>query len=146
MSNIAATAIVSPKAELAADVTVGAYAVIGDNVQIGAGTWVGFSAMTLGMFMAVLDIQIVVTSLPEISEALVIAPDKMSWVQTAYLIAEVIAIPLTGLLTRALSLRWLFVSGLCLFILASAACAASSGSLGAAKRSNARRSSCASSR
>ena len=36
-------------------------------------------------------------------------PDQMSWVQTAYLIAEVIAIPLTGLLTRALSMRWLFV-------------------------------------
>jgi DHA2 family multidrug resistance protein len=32
---------------------------------VSIGTWVGFSAMTLGMFMAVLDIQIVVTSLPE---------------------------------------------------------------------------------
>ena len=83
--------------------------------------------MTLGMFMAVLDIQIVVTSLPEISEALSIAPDRMSWVQTAYLIAEVIAIPLTGLLTRVLSLRWLFVGALCLFTVASAACAASGG-------------------
>ena len=36
----------------------------------------------------------------------------MSWVQTAYLIAEVIAIPLTGLLTRALTMRWLFVAAL----------------------------------
>ena len=41
MSNIAPTAIVSPKAELAADVTVGPYSVIGDDVRIGAGTWVG---------------------------------------------------------------------------------------------------------
>ena len=32
----------------------------------------------------------------------------MSWIQTAYLIAEIIAIPLTGLLTRALTLRGLF--------------------------------------
>ena len=32
----------------------------------------------------------------------------MSWIQTAYLIAEVVAIPLTGLLTRVLTLRWLF--------------------------------------
>jgi DHA2 family multidrug resistance protein len=91
------------------------------------GTWIGFSAMTLGMFMAVLDIQIVVTSLPEISAALAIGADRMSWVQTAYLIAEVIAIPLTGLLTRVLSLRWLFVGALSLFTLASAGCAASSG-------------------
>ena len=57
-----------------------------------------------------LDIQIVVTSLPDDQRGAVdIAPDRMSWVQTAYLIAEVIAIPLTGLLTRVLSLRWLFV-------------------------------------
>lgn len=95
--------------------------------RAGAGTWIGFCAMTLGMFMAVLDIQIVVTSLPEISEALAIAPDQMSWVQTAYLVAEVIAIPLTGLLTRVLSLRRLFAGALSLFTLASAACAASTG-------------------
>ena len=98
-----------------------------DGRSAGTAIWVGFSAMTLGMFMAVLDIQIVVTSLPEIREALAIAPDKMSWIQTAYLIAEVIAIPLTGLLTRVLSLRRLFVAALLLFTLASAACAASGG-------------------
>ena len=77
--------------------------------------------------MAVLDIQVVVTSLPEISAALAIEPDRRSWVQTAYLIAEVIAIPLTGLLTRVLSLRRLFVGALCLFTLASTCCAASNG-------------------
>ncbi len=98
-----------------------------DERGANAGTWVGFSAMALGMFMAVLDIQIVVTSLPEIAEALSIAPDRMSWVQTAYLIAEVIAIPLTGLLTRVLSLRRLFVGALILFTVASGACAASNG-------------------
>ena len=98
-----------------------------DSRSAGPAIWVGFSAMTLGMFMAVIDIQIVVTSLPEIREALAIAPDRMSWIQTAYLIAEVIAIPLTGLLTRVLSLRRLFVAALALFTLASAACAASGG-------------------
>jgi MFS transporter, DHA2 family, multidrug resistance protein len=49
----------------------------------------------------------------------------MSWIQTAYLIAEVIAIPLTGLLTRTLSLRWLFVAAVALFTLASIGCATS---------------------
>lgn len=102
-------------------------AAIDDGRAVGARTWIGFSAMTLGMFMAVLDIQIVVTSLPNIREALGIAPDRMSWIQTAYLIAEVIAIPLTGLLTRVLSLRRLFVTALSLFTLSSAACAASGG-------------------
>jgi MFS transporter, DHA2 family, multidrug resistance protein len=45
--------------------------------------------------------------------------------QTAYLIAEVIAIPLTGLLTRALTTRWLFVLAVSVFTLASLGCAAS---------------------
>jgi DHA2 family multidrug resistance protein len=98
-----------------------------DRRAVGVRIWIGFCAMTLGMFMAVLDIQIVVTSLPDISTALAIAPDKMSWVQTAYLVAEVISIPLTGLLTRVFSLRRLFVGALLLFTLASAGCAASGG-------------------
>jgi DHA2 family multidrug resistance protein len=49
----------------------------------------------------------------------------MSWIQTAYLIAEVIAIPLTGFLTRALSMRWLFVIAVSVFTLASIGCASS---------------------
>ncbi len=90
-----------------------------------AGTWTGFAAMCVGMFMAILDVQIVATSLPSIQDALAIAPDRMSWVQTAYLIAEVIAIPLTGALTRIFGMRRLFVAGILVFTLASAGCAAS---------------------
>src|ERR1700750_408315 len=90
-------------------------------------TWFGFTLMCLGMFMAILDIQVVATSLPTIQTALAISPDAMSWIQTAYLIAEIIAIPLTGWLTRALTLRWLFVIATALFTLASAGCAASGG-------------------
>lgn len=89
--------------------------------------WLGFAAMALGMFMAILDIQIVATSLPAISSALGIPPDQMSWIQTAYLIAEVISIPLTGWLTRALTFRRLFMLAIGGFTLASAGCAASSG-------------------
>jgi DHA2 family multidrug resistance protein len=51
----------------------------------------------------------------------------MSWIQTAYLIAEVIAIPLTGLFTRILTLRWLFVTAVSVFTLASIGCAFSGG-------------------
>ncbi|WP_299504690.1 MFS transporter [Cypionkella sp.] len=89
-------------------------------------TWFGFGAMCTGMFMAILDVQIVATSLPNIQAALNIEPDQMSWVQTAYLIAEVIAIPLTGMLMRILTMRWLFVSATALFTIASVGCAASS--------------------
>src|SRR3954453_13944258 len=87
------------------------------------GTWIGFVLMCFGMFMAILDIQVVATSLPSIQEALAIAPDAMSWIQTAYLIAEVIAIPLTGWLMRVLTLRWLFAIATLIFTLASLGCA-----------------------
>jgi MFS transporter, DHA2 family, multidrug resistance protein len=90
-------------------------------------TWIGFAAMGLGMFMAILDIQVVATSLPKIREALDIPPEQMSWLQTAYLIAEVISIPLTGWLTRVLTMRGLFVTAIAVFTLASAGCALSSG-------------------
>src|ERR1700716_2296678 len=91
----------------------------------GAATWLGFVLMCVGMFMAILDIQVVATSLPAIQDALAISRDAMSWIQTAYLIAEIIAIPLTGWLTRVLTLRWLFVAAITLFTAASVGCALS---------------------
>jgi MFS transporter, DHA2 family, multidrug resistance protein len=90
-----------------------------------ASTSIGFAMMCVGMFMAILDVQVVATSLPTIQSALNIPPDQMSWVQTAYLIAEVVAIPLTGFLTRLLSMCWLFVLSVSVFTLASVGCAAS---------------------
>ncbi|KQM13100.1 MFS transporter [Novosphingobium sp. Leaf2] len=89
------------------------------------GEWTGFVLMCLGMFMAILDIQIVATSLPAIQGALRIAPDQMVWVQTAYLTAEIIAIPLTGYFTARLGMRWLFVIAVSVFTLASLGCAMS---------------------
>jgi len=86
-------------------------------------TWIGYVAMCIGMFMAILDIQVVASSLTNIQHALNIPDDKISWIQTAYLMAEVVAIPLTGMLTRALSLRWMFVAATGGFTLASIACA-----------------------
>ena len=94
--------------------------------MIGIKTWVGFFAMAFGMFMAILDTQIVASSLPEIQTGLGIALDQLSWVQTAYLMAEIVAIPLTGWLTRLLSTRGAFVACICGFTAASLACAASS--------------------
>ncbi len=95
--------------------------------RVSVRTWAGFCAMGLGMFMAILDIQVVATSLPEIRSALEIPPDRMSWVQTAYLIAEVISIPLTGWFTRMLTMRGLFATAIAVFTMASVGCAASAG-------------------
>src|SRR5262245_55963627 len=89
------------------------------------GTWVAFAALCVGMFMAILDIQVVASSLPSIQSALNIRPDQMSWVQTSYLTAEVVAIPLTGFLTRSLTMRWLAVLAIGIFVVASIGCAVS---------------------
>lgn len=90
-----------------------------------AGLWLGFGALCVGMFMAILDIQVVVTSLSVIEDALKIGADRMSWVQTTYLIAEIISIPLTGLLIRVFTIRWLFTGAITTFTLASIGCALS---------------------
>ena len=89
--------------------------------------WLGFAAMCLGMFMAVPDIQVVASSLTAIQTALNIPLDRLGWLQTAYLMAEVVAIPLTGILTRALSLRFLFAIATLGFVASSWACALSTG-------------------
>jgi MFS transporter, DHA2 family, multidrug resistance protein len=89
--------------------------------------WIGYIAMCLGMFMAILDIQVVVTSLPTIEQALSIGVERMSWIQTAYIVAEVIAIPLTGLLIRVFSMRLLFAGALLAFTLASIGCSSATG-------------------
>ncbi|MEY9196235.1 MFS family permease [Sinorhizobium fredii] len=69
---------------------------------------IAFLAMVVGMFMAILDIQIVSASLAEIQAGLSAGSDEIGWVQTSYLIAEVIMIPLSGTLARIVSTRVLF--------------------------------------
>ncbi|HEY2535297.1 MAG TPA: DHA2 family efflux MFS transporter permease subunit [Xanthobacteraceae bacterium] len=81
-----------------------------------------FIVMCFGMFMAVLDIQIVSSSLNDIQAGLSASADEIPWVQTSYLIAEVIAIPLSGFLSRALGTRILFATSAAGFTLASIMC------------------------
>lgn len=71
--------------------------------------FIGWVAMVVGMFLAILDIQIVASSLENIQAGLSASPDEIGWVQTSYLIAEVVMIPLSGFLSRLMSTRWLFV-------------------------------------
>lgn len=70
--------------------------------------WAIFGAMVFGNFMAILDIQIVASSLNEIQAGMSASRSEVAWVQTTYLIAEVIAIPLSGLLSQMLSTRIYF--------------------------------------
>jgi MFS transporter, DHA2 family, multidrug resistance protein len=81
-----------------------------------------FVVMCAGMFIALLDIQIVASSLQDIGGGLSAAQDQISWVQTAYLIAEIIMIPLSGWLTRVFSTRWLFAASAAGFTASSMLC------------------------
>src|ERR1700747_1150585 len=67
-----------------------------------------FSIMCIGFFIALLDIQIVSASLQDIGGGLSAGTDETAWVQTSYLIAEIVVIPLSGWLSRVMSTRWLF--------------------------------------
>lgn len=87
---------------------------------------IAFFAMVLGMFMSILDIQIVSASLSEIQAGLSAGSDEIGWVQTSYLIAEVIMIPLSGTLARIVSTRYLFAFSAAGFTIASALCATAS--------------------
>jgi MFS transporter, DHA2 family, multidrug resistance protein len=81
-----------------------------------------FAVMCVGMFIALLDIQIVASSLQDIGGGLSAAQDEIAWVQTAYLIAEIVMIPLSGWLTRVFSTRWLFTASALGFTLSSMLC------------------------
>lgn len=85
-----------------------------------------FMCMVFGMFMAILDIQIVSASLAEIQAGLSASADEVAWVQTSYLVAEVVMIPLSGFLSRLLSTRVLFAISAAGFTVMSLACAMSS--------------------
>src|SRR3954471_1598651 len=81
-----------------------------------------FAIMAFGQFMALLDIQIVAGSLNSIQAGLSAGPDEIAWVQTAYLMAEIVMIPLAAFLSQALSTRWLFTASAALFTLSSLMC------------------------
>src|SRR6202789_1884185 len=83
-------------------------AVAAPSERIAPRRLVAFLIMVFGMFMSILDIQIVSASLTEIQAGLSASSSEISWVQTAYLVAEVIAIPLSGFMSRALGTRYLF--------------------------------------
>src|SRR6266403_679520 len=83
---------------------------------------IAFLIMVCGMFMSILDIQVVSASLSDIQAGLSASSSEVSWVQTSYLIAEVIAIPLSGFLSRALGTRLLFAISAAGFTLASFLC------------------------
>ena len=85
--------------------------------------WIAVLGSNLGAFMAVLNIQIVNASLADIQGAIGAGLDDGGWVSTAYLIAEIVVIPLSAWLSRAFSVRLYLLVNAALFLAFSASCA-----------------------
>jgi DHA2 family multidrug resistance protein len=90
--------------------------------KVSARTWMAVAAGMMGAFMAVLDIQITNSSLKDILGALSATQEEGSWIATAYLVAEIIVIPMTGLLTRVFGLRNYMIGTTALFLVFSTLC------------------------
>jgi DHA2 family multidrug resistance protein len=88
--------------------------------------WLAVAAAIVGAFTAILDIQITNSSLADIQGALGASSEEGSWISTAYLMAEIIVIPLTGWLGAVFGLRRYLATNTALFIGFSIACALSS--------------------
>jgi DHA2 family multidrug resistance protein len=85
-------------------------------------TRVAVGGALIGAFMAVLNIQVVNTSLPDVQGGIGTGLDNGGWISTAYLIGEIIVIPLSGWLSQVFSLRRYLIGSTILFLFFSAAC------------------------
>ena len=86
-------------------------------------TWIAVVGAALGAFLAILNIQIVSSSLADIQGAIGAGVDDGGWITTAYLVAEIIVIPMSGWLARVFSLRIYLLTNTFLFLVLTVACA-----------------------
>jgi DHA2 family multidrug resistance protein len=86
-------------------------------------TWLAVAGAMIGAFIAVLNIQITNASLPNIQGAIGAGIDDGGWISTAYLVAEIVVIPLTGFLAPVFSLRRYLLGNTIMFLVMSISCA-----------------------
>jgi MFS transporter, DHA2 family, multidrug resistance protein len=86
-------------------------------------TWVAVVGSTVGAFLAILNIQVVGSSLADIQGGIGAGIDDGGWITTSYLIAEIIVIPLSAWLANIFSLRTYLLASTILFLVLTAACA-----------------------
>src|ERR1700761_8551175 len=86
-------------------------------------TWIAVLGASLGAFLAILNIQIVSSSLADSQGAIGAGADEGGWITTAYLVAEIIVIPISGWLSRVFSIRLYLLVNTFLFLVLTVACA-----------------------
>ncbi|NRA73471.1 MAG: DHA2 family efflux MFS transporter permease subunit [Rickettsiales bacterium] len=84
-----------------------------------------FNFMLVALFMSILDIQIVASSIADIQAYFSATADEVAWIQTSYLIAEVITIAMSAWFVKVFSTRYAFSVACLGFTIASALCATS---------------------
>jgi DHA2 family multidrug resistance protein len=87
-----------------------------------AAAWLAVAAGTIGALMATLDISIVNSSLPTIQGEIGASGTEGTWISTAYLVAEIVIIPLSGWLERVFGLRTFLMIATTLFVAFSMTC------------------------
>ncbi|MBO0710896.1 MAG: DHA2 family efflux MFS transporter permease subunit [Acetobacteraceae bacterium] len=85
-------------------------------------TWIAVGGSLIAAFMSVLNIQVTNSSLPDIEGGIGTGGVNGTWISTAYLIGEIVVIPMTDYLSRVFGLRRYFIVNTVLFLLLSAAC------------------------
>src|SRR6202789_2183479 len=94
----------------------------GEEPAVTLKTWIAVSGGLLGAFLAVLNIQITNASLPYIEGGIGTGGVYGTWISTAYLIGEIIVIPMTDFLSRVFSVRRYFIANTALFLIFSVLC------------------------
>lgn len=90
--------------------------------NVPAKTWVAVVGACLGAFLAILNIQVVSSSLADVQGAIGTGVDEGGWITTAYLVAEIIVIPMSGWLARLISLRTYLLGSTFFFLVLTVAC------------------------
>ncbi len=92
------------------------------NWEMGVKDWFAVIGASLGAFMAILDVQITNASVREIQGSLGLDFSESGWISSAYLIAEIVVIPLTAFFAKVFGMRRYVLFNCAVFIISSVFC------------------------
>lgn len=90
--------------------------------KVNTRNWIAVLAAILGVFMAILDVQITNASLKDILGTISATQEEGAWITTSYLTAEIVVIPMAPLLCRLFGLRRFMMANSLLFLIFSTLC------------------------
>ena len=92
------------------------------NDAISLRSWVAVLGSIIGCFMAGMNVHVTNASLPDVRGSLGATFEEGSWITTAYLVAEIIIIPVTGWLVSVFGMRKVLMTGTSGFVVFSVVC------------------------